>query len=152
MNYGRFRFELGGPSNGLSLLPNQTEEVQPSANELWPIKHQNQNCPYTKPEPNQHADSLDTTQTNNLGGRVGDLRTFELLTLGPCPPLLTSPITPPSQSSNLNSSNNASPKMENVTSIECARKRVRIEIGKFGRNIRQRLCCGHFERDSTQNE
>lgn len=41
VNRGRFRFELGGPSDGPSLLSNQTEEAQPLADESWLVKHQN---------------------------------------------------------------------------------------------------------------
>lgn len=108
-----------------------------------------QNRRHTELEPNQHAALVDTTQTNNLGGGVQDLRPLQLLTLGLGPPLLTSPITSPSRSINLNSFDNTNLRVENVTYLDCSRKRLRFEIGKFGRNIKQRLCCGHFERNTS---
>ena len=46
VDHGRFRFELGGPSDGPSLLPNQTEETQP-------VIPQNLTSPCHESEPTQ---------------------------------------------------------------------------------------------------
>ena len=38
------------------------------------------------------------------------------------------------------------------TSRLSSRKRIREEIGKFGRNIKQKLLCGFFEREGTTSK
>ena len=42
--------------------------------------------------------------------------------------------------------------METISCTKCSRKRIRLDIGRLGRNIRQRLCCGKFQRGSYQDE
>ena len=139
MDCGRFRFESSGPSDGPSLLPNQTKEAQP-------VTPQNLTSPFHESEPTQHDTSLIATQTSNPLDRVGTL------TLGPGPPSSPSPITPYSQDNNLNSSTNTNSDEEIISCTKCSRKRIRLDIGRLGRNIRQRLCCGHFQRSSYQDE
>ena len=39
--------------------------------------------------------------------------------------------------------------MARDTSRLSSRKRIRKEIGKFGRNIKQKLLCGFFEREGN---
>lgn len=120
---GRFRFELGGPSDGPSLLLNQTEEAQP-------IIPQNLTCPFHEFETTQHDTSLIATQTSNPLGGVGTL------TLGPGPPSSPSPITPHSQDNNPNSSTNTNFDVENTSCTECSRKIIGLDIRRLGRNIR----------------
>ena len=74
------------------------------------------------------------------------------LTLGPGPPGSPSPITPHSQDNNPNSSSNTNSDVEAISCTECSRKRIRLDIGRLGRNIRQRLCCGQFQKGSYQDE
>ena len=102
--------------------------------------------PFPKSEPTQQDTSLIATQTSNLLDGVGTL------TLGSGPLSSPSLITPHSQDNNPNSSLNTNSNVETISCIECSWKRIRFDIGRLGRNIRQRLCCGHFQKGSYQDK
>nr|POE60195.1 hypothetical protein CFP56_25395 [Quercus suber] len=138
VNCGRFRFELGGSSIGPSILPdqavtNQSQNVDPNC-----INNQEKGHGVVTTNPSPHAILSSASPDYHMEGMVSDLSPFELLTLGLGPPL---PNTPePTSAANI------IPKEDTLS--DNSRKRLRKEIEKFGRNIRQRLCCGFFDKES----
>ena len=77
-----------------------------------------------------------------------DLSPFELLTLGPRPPSPVISAPSPTLSTSLSCSEDLNPTDEEAIR-ESSRKRIRKEIERFGRNIKQRLCCAIFEEEDN---
>nr|POE61346.1 hypothetical protein CFP56_66717 [Quercus suber] len=80
--------------------------------------------------------------------RVSDLSPFELLNLGPGPPLTNTP--EPTTFANITLDQMIHPisiPEEDILS-ENSMKRLRKEIERFSRNIRQMICYGFFNKDS----
>lgn len=75
---------------------------------------------------------------------MGELSPFKLLNLGPGPPSITNSM--PSSSQNT--------EWDSTTEIDTirisSRKRTRKEIGRFGRNIKQKLCYAMFDEEVLQ--
>ena len=97
-----------------------------------------------------HAIPTREGQPNSFEATMGELGPFELLNLGPGPPSITSSL--PSSSQNIYLS--CSEAWDSTTEIDTirinSRKRIRKEIGKFDRNIKQRLCCALFDEEVLQ--
>ena len=99
-------------------------------------------------------------QGRNLGNEmptkvepnVRDLGPFQQLNLGPGPPTLHISPHPSAQTSNIlcNESGIILADAENTKS--CSRKRIRNEIGKIGRNIRQKFLCAVFDKERANGE
>ena len=86
---------------------------------------------------------------NSEGPNERDLGPFELLTLGPGPSLPN--INLPSSILTLDFwCNESGDTSTGDISRLSSKKRIRKEIGKFGRNIKQRLLCGLFDRETNQ--
>ena len=99
------------------------------------------------------SDQLDSpvgdTQLNSVGPNVRDLGPFELLTLGLGPSLPT--INLPSFILNASfwCSEIGDTPVGEIPKLS-SKKRIIKEIGKFGRNIKQRLLCGLIDRENNQ--
>nr|POF26510.1 hypothetical protein CFP56_40117 [Quercus suber] len=78
VNCGRFRFELGSSSHGPSL-------IDPLARVAHISVEQSQDL--TPPQHHVHASPTRECQPNSSEATVGELGPFELLNLGPGPPL-----------------------------------------------------------------
>ena len=132
---GRFRFELGGSSNGPRLMTTQ-------------IRNSGQGVTQEGPQ----GGNLGSDVPIELGPNLRDLGPFEQLTLGPGP--LTSHTTPtPTVQTPSLWCNESRPMLDGMeTSKPCSRKRIRKEIGKFGRNIKQRILCAVFDKEMTHEE
>ena len=92
---------------------------------------------------NETQVETDHNQTVSLDTGLSNILNTELTNLGPGPP------SPASVASNLGRS-------LNLQSKEClenrqlpTKKRFRVECGRLGRNIRQRLLCGFFSKEGT---
>jgi len=82
---------------------------------------------------------------NSEGPNERDLGPFELLTLGPGPSLPN--INLPSSILTLEFWCDES---GDTSTGDISKKRTKKEIGKFGRNIKQRLLCGLFDWETNQ--
>ena len=97
-----------------------------------------------------HASPSFENQPNTNEVTVGELRPFELLNLGPGPPSITSSMPSSSQNTYL-SCNEVWDSTTGIDTIRISsRKRIRKEIGRFGRNIKQKLCCAMFDEEVLQ--
>lgn len=148
VNRKRFRFELGDSSNGPRLIAPQSEAAQPNADKKTPPEEQGLRLLNIPSQPGQHANPQETQQPTNLDHNVKDLSPFELLTLGPRPssPVISAPS--PTLSTSLSCSEDLNPTDEEAAK-ESSRKRIKKEIERFGRNIKQRLCCAIFEKEDN---
>lgn len=79
---------------------------------------------------------------------MNDLRPFELLTLRPRPPFSTTAASSPGLNISLSNSEDFDPTDEEVAK-ESLRKRIRKEIEKFGRNIKQKFLCVIFDKEAS---
>ena len=96
-------------------------------------------------QPNPKENPLDPTQLNSEGASERNLDPFELLTLELGPSLFDINLPPSILTSNF-WCNEGGDTLAGDTSRLSSRKRIKKEIGKFGRNIKQKLLCGFFER------
>ena len=97
-----------------------------------------------------HASPSFENQPNTNEVTVGELSLFELLNLEPGPPSIISSMLSSSQNTYL-SCNEVWDSTTGIDTIRISsRKRIRKEIGRFGRNIKQKLCCATFEEDFLQ--
>ena len=143
----RLRFEIGGPSMGPSI-----RRSQDLAHEL---KHARGSCTFLEagqthnvthfvPDPSQEevqhqAISLDTGPS--------EINTSKLYALGPSPPSPTSAQSGPCPISCLH----CNEWLEGTSgTYGASRNRFRVEFGKLGRNIRQRLLHGYFSKDGIR--
>ena len=78
---------------------------------------------------------------------MGELGPFELLNLGPGPLSITNSLPSSSQNTFLSCGEAWDSTTEIDTIRISSRKRIRKEIGKFGRNMKQRLCCALFDEE-----
>ena len=87
-----------------------------------------------------------------LGTNERELSPFEMLTLGPGPSLHLTTQLPSNQDSGL-WCNESSAEVVGVEGPKpTSRKRLGKEIGKIGRNIRQRLLCAVFDKEAKQEQ
>lgn len=102
------------------------------------------------PQQNMHASPIHEEQPISAEPTVGDLSPFELLNLGPGPPSFASSVRSSPQHTYLSCSEawNSTTKIDTI--IVSTRKRFRKEVGRFGRNIKQRLCCALFDEEVLQ--
>ena len=89
---------------------------------------------------NQHATSPANSLTQNVG-KENDLTSMEL-SLGPGPPLVQSPASSTLQNLLLDPTGLSTSILNARSPSDNSRKKIRKEIEKFGRNIKQRLCLG----------
>lgn len=119
VNRGRFKFELGDSSNGPRLINPQKEHNGPIQSD-------------------QLGKPLGNTQLSSGGTNERDLGPIKLLTLGPGPSL-TNINLPPSILTSDFWCNESGDTSSRDTSRLSLKKRIKKEIGKFGRNIKQKL-------------
>lgn len=146
VNRGRFRFELGGPSNGPRLVDPQEAEIQNNANGQRLQRIQELGSLNGPPQSVSHASPPGDIQPNNVDFNIRNLNLFELLTLGPGPSQATT--SPPANQQNTEfwcSENwDTAVRSDSSSSRLSSRKRIKKEIESFGRNIKQRLCWAVF--------
>ena len=93
---------------------------------------------------NESQVETDHNQTVSLDTGLSNILNTELINLGPGPPSSASVALDPCQSLNLQSE-------ECLESRQLpTKKRFRVECGRLGRNIRQRLLCGFFSKEGTR--
>ena len=132
---GRSRFEWGDSSNGPRLMASQRRNSEQGATQEG-IQGRNLGC------------EMPTVVEAN----VTDLGPFEQLNLGPGPPTLHISPNPMAQTSNLLCNEYGTILIDEGNTISCSRKRIRNEIGKIGRNIRQKFLCAVFDKEMANGE
>ena len=132
---GRFRFEWGGSSNGPRLMESQRRNSERGVTQEG-IQGRN----------------LGSEMPTEVEPNVRDLGPFQQLNLGPGPPTLHISPNPMAQTSNLfcNEFGTILADVENTKS--CSRKRIKNEIRKIGRNIKQKFLCAVFDKEMANGE
>lgn len=126
---GRFRFEVGDTSNGPGLMDSQNLNPNSSLNQ---------------------ADQ--ETGIGNIGPNDRDLGPFEQLTLGLGPSTTLTARTPLSQRPALQCDEDCGDITEEVAPKPFTKKRLGKEIGKIGRNIKQRLWCVVSDKETEHDQ
>ncbi|KAL0000864.1 hypothetical protein SO802_014645 [Lithocarpus litseifolius] len=138
-------FEIVGPSTGPSIRRSQdlAHEVKHARGSRTFLEAgQTHNVSHFVPDPNQEAVQH---QAISLDTGLREINISKLYALGPGPPSPTSAQSDPISCLHCNEW------LENTSGIYGAsRKRFRVEFGKLGRNIRQRLLHGYFSKEGIR--